>query len=930
MPRCTILLVEDEAVIAMAQKVELERCEYRVLLAADGEEAVRVLTENPGIDLVLMDVDLGRGMDGIETGRRSLALRDVPVVFLSGHTEPDIVRKTESVTSYGYVVKSSGITVLDTSIKMALRLFSAKRELEAKDAVLRQSELRYRSLFTHTSSGVALHEMEFDDAGRPRDYRFLDVNPAFERMVGRPAADLVGRTVLEVMPATESYWIETYGEVVLTGKPRSFIQYSRSLGRSFDVRAFSLGGSRFAVVCVDIQERAPLDEYRDRNERRLEALIEVLRRNDVPLRDYLDYSLEKAIEITQSRIGYIYLYDESTRQFSLNSWSREVMPACTVAEPQTRYDLEKTGVWGEAVRQRRPVVLNDFTAPNELKKGLPEGHVPLRRFLTVPVLHDGRIVAVLGLANKETDYDEMDVLQASLLMDGIFEKAEELRSNRERDRLLAALEIGERLNHSGYLERDWATGRGYWSRGACALLGVEDDRDNSYPEFLSKVHPEDRDRIHALFMECRDACGAAEAVFRIRRADGTEITVEGRIRGLTEGSTGHSTVQAVITDVTERIRKERERLRLAELVALANAGGEFRDVARRIFENAKELTGARAGYIALLNEKGDNNDVVYLDSGGSVCTVDPSLPMPIRGLRARAYERNEAVFDNDFASSPWQAYMPGGHMELRNVLFAPVILDGQTLGLIGLANKDGGFNEYDRKIAGEVGGIAAVALRQARYRDALKASLAEKDLLFRELQHRVKNNLVMAMGIVSLERSRTSEPAVRGTLAEVEGRLRSISSLYESLLVSPDSIRIDLRDYLGRMVKVLREGLLAGSPIRIDLECAEIRVSSKVALNVGLIAHELVSNAVKYAFPGRPDGRILVRLGRDGENLVLSVSDNGVGLPAEEEGRRDGMGSWILRALAAQIGGDLAYGGGPGTTASFSFRDAAGPALTPD
>jgi len=100
------------------------------------------------------------------------------------------------------------------------------------------------------------------------------------------------------------------------------------------------------------------------------------------------------------------------------------MQSCSIMNPQTTYELEKTGLWGEAVRQRRPVMVNDFTAHDPLKKGYPEGHVSLTRFLTVPLIEQERIVAVVGVANKETDYEESDMLQLTLLMGSVWKIAE--------------------------------------------------------------------------------------------------------------------------------------------------------------------------------------------------------------------------------------------------------------------------------------------------------------------------------------------------------------------------------------------------------------------------------------------------------------------------------------------------------------------------
>ena len=104
------------------------------------------------------------------------------------------------------------------------------------------------------------------------------------------------------------------------------------------------------------------------------------------------------------------------------------MKQCTIAEPQTVYHLDKTGIWGEAVRQARPIIVNDFQAPHPLRKGYPDGHAPLYKYMTVPVFSDDRIVGVVGVANKETDYDTSDVRQLTLLMDSVWKIFERKRT----------------------------------------------------------------------------------------------------------------------------------------------------------------------------------------------------------------------------------------------------------------------------------------------------------------------------------------------------------------------------------------------------------------------------------------------------------------------------------------------------------------------
>ncbi len=135
------------------------------------------------------------------------------------------------------------------------RVVERTAELESANRELRASEARYRTLNHSMIQPMALHEIICDPSGRPIDYRFLDVNPAFEQLLGKSAAELVGRTVLEVLPDLEAHWIETYGQVALGGESAHFENYSQALDRHFDIVAYSPGPGQFAVIATDISER---------------------------------------------------------------------------------------------------------------------------------------------------------------------------------------------------------------------------------------------------------------------------------------------------------------------------------------------------------------------------------------------------------------------------------------------------------------------------------------------------------------------------------------------------------------------------------------------------------------------------------------------------------------------------------------------------
>jgi PAS domain S-box-containing protein len=146
-----------------------------------------------------------------------------------------------------------------------IALALAQRQMQA---ALQESETRYRTLFTTMAEGFALHEIICDENGNPCDYRFLDMNPAFSRITGI-AHDVVGRTIREILPHEAAEWVQTYGDVALTGRPTRFERCSTALGKHFEVFAYCPAPRRFATVFLDITERKLAEEERYRLQQQL-------------------------------------------------------------------------------------------------------------------------------------------------------------------------------------------------------------------------------------------------------------------------------------------------------------------------------------------------------------------------------------------------------------------------------------------------------------------------------------------------------------------------------------------------------------------------------------------------------------------------------------------------------------------------------------
>lgn len=369
-----LFLIEDDRILGSAEKKLLERRGFQVSIAESGEQAYEMLENGLEPDIILMDYNLGEGLDGVKTAELIRIQWDIPIVYLSASTDPEYLKKMEESASYGFVLKSSSIEILEVSIKMALKLHVAQKTAAEKERLyhqlyktmhqgvlyydaegkiidanpaavsilgLSQDQLlgmqglhpawsaikldgspiqeqecpvpitiqsgkpvnnfviglyhpdkeRYlwlsvstmpldksfapaavfsiidditdritmekdlENLFHQMHNGFALHEIILDELGKPIDYRFLKVNAAFERLTGLSAKDIMGKRVLEVLPKTEPYWIETYGKVALTGETITFQNYSSELQRYYEVSAYRPAPKQFAVIISDITDR---------------------------------------------------------------------------------------------------------------------------------------------------------------------------------------------------------------------------------------------------------------------------------------------------------------------------------------------------------------------------------------------------------------------------------------------------------------------------------------------------------------------------------------------------------------------------------------------------------------------------------------------------------------------------------------------------
>jgi PAS domain S-box-containing protein len=221
-----------------------------------------------------------------------------------------------------------------------------------------------------------------------------------------------------------------------------------------------------------------------------------------------------------------------------------------------------------------------------------------------------------------------------------------------------------------------------------------------------------------------------------------------------------------------------------------------------------------------------------------------------------------------------------------------------------------------------VSGVLFDITELKRAEERLKASLQEKEVLLKEIHHRVKNNMQIISSLLRLQSDRVSHPEVQGVFQESQNRIRSMALVHEMLYRSPDLASIPLAVYLRDLVNGLfRSFRVDAQQISLTLEVADISLGIDLALSCGLIITELVSNTLKHAFPHNRSGEVSIIASESAVGVIeLAVRDTGVGLPADLDFRKtSSLGLRLVTLLAGQINGSVEMDRAAGTTFVIRF-----------
>ncbi|HKK48568.1 MAG TPA: PAS domain S-box protein, partial [Alkalispirochaeta sp.] len=220
---------------------------------------------------------------------------------------------------------------------------------------------------------------------------------------------------------------------------------------------------------------------------------------------------------------------------------------------------------------------------------------------------------------------------------------------------------------------------------------------------------------------------------------------------------------------------------------------------------------------------------------------------------------------------------------------------------------------------GFVGVIRDISERK-RSEEEVQRQLAEKEILLKEVHHRIKNNMAQVESMLSLQAASSGIPQVQSALKEATSRVRSIRALYEKLLVGTDYADVSMKAYLESLIDSLKEVYDEHSAISLRRTIEDFSLASKDAISVGIMVNELLTNVFKYAFAGRSGGEVFIDLENTDSQVTLTIKDDGVGLDrATVASKSTGFGLSIVTMLVEQFDGTFTMESDNGTTSTVAF-----------
>ncbi len=349
------------------------------------------------------------------------------------------------------------------------------------------------------------------------------------------------------------------------------------------------------------------------------------------------------------------------------------------------------------------------------------------------------------------------------------------------------------------------------------------------------------------------------------------------------------------------------------------------DISATILSESLKLTESSIGFVGEIVP--NTQDMVFL-------SVIPPIPhneyrKPIlklkeegiyEGLMGHSLNIKQGFFTNNAPSHP--TYIDSHGLKVEKFLSVPVILKGELVGQISISNSTRDYTEKDLEAILRLTQFYTMALQKVRDEKEIKNSLAEKEVLLREIHHRVKNNMQIISSLLNLQIQYEDLDETVGVLKESQGRVKSMAIIHEKLYQSSNLTYINFKEYVEKLIfDIFYSYGITTSAIESVLDIEDIHLNIDTAIPLGLIINELITNCVKYAFP-KSEGTIFIKLKSLPEQMELIIADDGMGIPKDIDLENSKtLGLQLVNNLVNQLDGELKLNRNEGTEFKITFKE---------
>jgi PAS domain S-box-containing protein len=718
---------------------------------------------------------------------------------------------------------------------------------------MHDSEEQFSTFMDHVPAIVFLKDQEG---------KALYINKSFQDNFGD---DWIGKTVFDKLPKEIAGAMDADDKLALTAGVTEKVETISTLkGKNhiFQTVKFPIHRSEksplLGGLAIDITDRMKAEEALKLNSERMQSLLRINQMTDAPVKEIADFAMDEGVRLTKSKFGFLAYMNEDETKINMFSWSKAVLTKCKLPYESLIIPVTTSGLLSQVIKQRKPVITNDYDAPNPWKSCYPDGHIPLRRIINIPVFSGAKIALIAGVANKDEEYNEEDASQLTLLIEGMWnlierKRSEEIIQNREAtiNSIFRAAPVGIGMVINRVFQEVNDT--------LCSMVSYS--KEELVGQSARILYPSEEEFNYVGTEKYRQMSelGTGTVETRWRRKDGTIFDIILRST-LIDPADQNKGVTFTALDITERKRAE-EALRINE-----NRLRQIIDLVPH-FIFAKDSEGH---YILVNKAVADAygttvNDLTGRTDADFAKSEQEALQFRKDDMEVIEGGKQKVVPEEQITDST-------GERRLLHTTKIPFTLsDSISPGVLGVS-----VDITERKMIEE---------EREKLIKELEAKNAELESFNYTVSHDLKSPLITIKGFIGMleyDLASGNKEKLDSNLQRIKEAADKMANLLEDLLelskigqVASPRVEIPLRVVISEALALLA-GSIEKNKIQIIIQ-PDLPIVHGIQRQLVEVLQNLVENAIKF-MGEQPKPRVEIGMRKVEDEIIFFVKDNGIGI----------------------------------------------------